>query len=125
MSVVLRPQPGVEPPAAPAVAGVELPPVVADPARRGLPRSRTLALFAAPLALLAVAYGVPVVLYTTFDLRNLPPPQPAAAAGDPDGAALFARHCAQCHGPRGDGHGTASPTWRTANSSPWPGTSGT
>jgi len=30
---------------------------------------------------------------------------PAAMAQDPDGASLFARYCASCHGPRGEGDG--------------------
>lgn len=102
MSAVLDPQPKGDRPVhlpPPAPAKPEAP---VAPAHTGLPRARLAALYAAPLAVLAVAYGTAVALYF-----GRPAEAPAvAAAGDPDGVRLYAQHCATCHGERGDGNGT-------------------
>ena len=62
-----------------------------------------IALFAAPAVLVAAAFSGGVYTFgqltdVTYDLR----------VDQPDGAKLYAANCAYCHGPRGEGNGTAA-----------------
>ncbi len=75
-------------------------------------------LFAAPFVMLAAAVGVGV--WATGLLPKDPAGpyggyldqynQAAAPAAPPDGSALYAHYCAQCHGINGDGNGTTALT---------------
>jgi len=88
-------------------------PSVASPSDR-MPNSRKWFLYSAPFvfAFLAIAAGYwgfkqlpqdPAIPYgANLTLMNM------AENANPDGAKLFALHCANCHGPRGDGNGVAA-----------------
>jgi mono/diheme cytochrome c family protein len=80
------------------------PPTATDvPPPDGLSRNRLRVLFAAPAVLFVLVWGVGAAVY--LGLRSDRPAPPVAA--NPDGAMLFARHCANCHGEKGDGNGLA------------------
>ncbi len=66
-----------------------------------LTRRRLLLLFAAPLMILAVAWGTPLALRSQLGSRK-----PETAAKPVDGTVVFQQNCAQCHGANGDGRGS-------------------
>lgn len=68
-----------------------------------LTKYRKLVLFAAPVLAAAWAWGSAVGLH--FMMTNESSPVAVAERGTPDGARLYAEHCARCHGERGDGRG--------------------
>lgn len=70
--------------------------------RTCLPRFHRTLLFIAPLVLAGLAWGVPLALYSGRAASK-----PVAASTEPDGVVLFRQHCAYCHGPNGDGRGSA------------------
>jgi mono/diheme cytochrome c family protein len=81
--------------------GVDLapPPVRANK----LPKARRVGLVAIPAAIAALAWGGAAAVHGELQ----PPAPPPAAEAEPDGVALYALHCAHCHGPNGDGDGRA------------------
>lgn len=75
-----------------------------------LPRWKRVALLGLPVALVLVAWVAPAAIM----LRPKAGPESAVEASQPPprGIALYARHCAHCHGDLGDGAGvTASNLW--------------
>ncbi|HET6574403.1 MAG TPA: cytochrome c [Fimbriiglobus sp.] len=68
-----------------------------------LTRRQKAVLIGTPVALVLATWVAPVA----FHRRPAAAPAPVAAAR-PDGAKLYAEHCARCHGERGDGVGTIS-----------------
>lgn len=68
-----------------------------------LTKYRRALLFVAPVLAVALSWGSAVGLH--FMLTNEPPVAAVADRGPPSGARLYSRHCAQCHGERGDGRG--------------------
>lgn len=63
-------------------------------------------LFAAPLLMLVAAWGGAIEIKGAMaEPRDISPP---VSDAEPDGPMLFARHCARCHGERGDGNGLTS-----------------
>jgi mono/diheme cytochrome c family protein len=72
------------------------------PAARRLPGWQTAIMLATPIALLIATWGVPAVIFLSPSA-----PGPPAPAGTPDGARLYAQHCASCHGESGNGSGVA------------------
>lgn len=72
------------------------------------------ALFAMPVFLVVGAWGVPATVALKFGPPEVAPAT-APQADPPNGAALFAQNCAQCHGPRGDGNGVANILPRARN----------
>jgi mono/diheme cytochrome c family protein len=72
---------------------------------RRLGPGHPLVLFGVLVLLTGVWFGVAAEIY-----REVGPAAPAVApAGPPDGYALYAQHCAQCHGTHGDGNVGISP----------------
>jgi mono/diheme cytochrome c family protein len=86
-------------------------PIPAAPARLG--PGRKAILFATPVVLAALAWGGAYLHLVSARAaearRTAAAPHPAA----PDGARLYAQHCAACHGARGDGVGATSPYLET------------
>lgn len=82
------------------VVDVAPPPVKAVP----LSKPRLAAVLAAPLAFAALAWGSAVAVHGQLKpTATAPAPTPVEV----DGAVVYARHCASCHGPNGDGDGVA------------------
>src|SRR5262245_37276536 len=69
---------------------------------RTLPKLRIALLLLAPIALLSLAWGTPLALRTHLG----PEAKPPASASTIDGAILYAKNCAYCHGATGDGKGS-------------------
>src|SRR5262249_50424264 len=94
------------PPATPPAADLTQTPAAATGAGGPTalrPWQKTL-LFSTPVLLVGLGWGAPVVVFRKY----APPaaaPEAERAAAEADGARLFAQHCAQCHGERGDGNG--------------------
>jgi mono/diheme cytochrome c family protein len=66
---------------------------------------RTIFLLALPLLALTYVYLAARSVLGAVEYQQ---PEPVALPlGEPDGAALFVRHCARCHGPEGHGGGIA------------------
>lgn len=61
-------------------------------------------IIAAPIAAIVLSWGTAVGVHSLIT-REVPPAE--AAAGPADGVALYAQHCAQCHGDRGDARGVS------------------
>src|SRR5262245_61200255 len=93
------------------------PPTVTDPAPAarpepaltpraagGLTTPQKVSLVVVPIVLAVLAWGGGLAFY---DRVGASPPAPAPAKGEPDGAKLFARYCAFCHGGQGKGAGRA------------------
>lgn len=80
-------------------------PVPADRVAR-LPWYKRFGLVLVPLILAGVVWGVPAG-YRDQIRENTNPPAVAVSPAPADGPRLFAQHCAQCHGARGDGRGVA------------------
>lgn len=59
-------------------------------------------LFLVPFLIPVAAWGAGTLYY-----RKVTKPKPVAAAPALDGETVYARHCAYCHGPNGDGNGVA------------------
>ncbi|HXD86585.1 MAG TPA: cytochrome c [Urbifossiella sp.] len=83
----------------------------AEPAKSyGLPMWQRVAIIGLPVALVLIAWVVPATALLNFQgepTAAVDPPQPP-----PSGSALYARHCAHCHGSQGDGAGsTAANLW--------------
>jgi mono/diheme cytochrome c family protein len=91
-------------------AGIE--PVV-EPAAATRPRLRAgnrAVLVVTPVALVAVAWGGSYLhLRAARSVEAARAVAATPADRPPDGAKLYAQHCASCHGERGDGAGTTSP----------------
>jgi mono/diheme cytochrome c family protein len=66
-----------------------------------LPAIRKAMLFAAPLLLIAVAYGTPWLIKPQFDSTIIP-----VATAEVSGERVYAANCAYCHGANGDGRGS-------------------
>jgi mono/diheme cytochrome c family protein len=70
---------------------------------------KTVALIALPVLLLFYVYLAARGVYLAYEHKKSEPPAAfVSAAGEPDGPALFAQHCARCHGPTGNGDGFMS-----------------
>jgi mono/diheme cytochrome c family protein len=70
------------------------------PTHSRLTKYRLLLLFAAPLVILAVAWGTPLALFSARKTATTTAVKPI------DGIAVFQQNCAQCHGADGDGRGS-------------------
>lgn len=68
-----------------------------------LSKGRRAGLVAIPIAIASLAWGGALAVYG--ELQPVPPP--ASVASNVDGPAVYARHCAYCHGANGDGNGLA------------------
>lgn len=91
--------------AVPAPPEVAAEPTPAAGNRPGLARWQKGVLIGTPVVLALAAWVAgPVLVFRATS----PAPAPAVAAA-PDGAKLYAQHCARCHGEKGDGAGTISP----------------
>jgi mono/diheme cytochrome c family protein len=95
----------------PGTVTVPAPPAAAEPVaaaddRPRMTRRQLAALVATPVALVLAGWGGAYLIY-----QRVRPAEPTAALDHrpPDGAKLFAQHCAACHGVRGDGAGATSP----------------
>src|SRR5262245_63220052 len=87
------------------------PPAPANPGSLYGSRRQWLVFLGLPVVLVVVTWVAPAVIFTRCGR-----PEPTARdAGPPDGAALFAQNCAQCHGARGDGNGVAHLNPRARN----------
>ncbi|HKB03238.1 MAG TPA: c-type cytochrome [Gemmataceae bacterium] len=79
-----------------------------EPPHRVGPR-KSIALIALPVLLLLYVYLAARGVYLTYEHKK---PEPAVVVvpegWEPDGPALFAQHCARCHGPTGNGGGVMS-----------------
>lgn len=98
MAEVLESKPEADVPVLPEVLVA-----VPVPLSPRLTRLRKIALFAAPVLAVVLSWGSAVGLHALMTGEV-----PAAAVvdrGPPSGARLYSRHCAQCHGERGDGRG--------------------
>ena len=100
MSEVLTSTPTTEPPVLPE----KLVPVPVPLSPR-LTKYRKITLFAAPVLAMVMSWGSAVGLH--YMMTNEAPVAVSAAGGPADGARVYARHCAQCHGERGDGRGVS------------------
>jgi mono/diheme cytochrome c family protein len=67
------------------------------------------AIFLISLPLLAALYVYTAARTVHGAIEYQPAEHVTLANGEPDGAALFVRNCARCHGPEGHGGGLASP----------------
>lgn len=67
-------------------------------------RTRRFFVWAAPLIFMGLAWGGGSILFQ--EIRS-EPAEVATQTTTHDGAALYAQHCAYCHGARGDGNGIA------------------
>jgi mono/diheme cytochrome c family protein len=83
--------------------------VVPESPTAGLSWWKVAVLIALPLALVAYVYLAAQGVHLALEYKKPAPPAPVVAEGwEPDGPALFAQHCARCHGPTGNGDGFAS-----------------
>ena len=103
MSAETAERPAVHTPETPSAPQQPTPPDA--PVPNGLTAIGKTALFSAPLLLAVVGWGGGKLFYdrTTAAATPASAPQP-----EPDGGALYAQHCATCHGVRGDGKGVAA-----------------
>ena len=78
---------------------------VAPPPLRSVPLSkvRRAGLLVIPVAIATLAWGGALVVHGELKPTESSPP----ASVEADGAAVYARHCAYCHGATGDGNGLA------------------
>jgi mono/diheme cytochrome c family protein len=81
----------------------------AGPASRRLGAGKKAVLVATPVALTVLAWGGAYLHYASARAAGAARAAAAPAHPVPDGAKLFARHCATCHGERGNGGGLLSP----------------
>jgi mono/diheme cytochrome c family protein len=75
-----------------------------EPAPFALRTGSRLALFAAPFVVIGGLWAAPGLM--VYDAVKPAPPAEVAKAA-PDGHKLFLQHCANCHGPTGEGNGPA------------------
>lgn len=73
------------------------------PPRPPLSRATLAVLFFAPMGFTVLAYGAALLVFDRLAVEQ----REAATAPAASGAALFAQHCASCHGITGDGRGVA------------------
>ncbi|MFO0804777.1 MAG: cytochrome c [Gemmataceae bacterium] len=90
--------------------GTEETPPAASAKPYGLPRWQRAAILSLPVALVLVAWVAPAAVVLREKAKPADPVSPHQLP--PDGIALYARHCASCHGEQGDGAGlTAYGLW--------------
>src|SRR5688500_18414481 len=83
--------------------------VAPEPPPRAVGPWKTALLIALPLLLLGYVFFAAYGVYSEFGYKKPAPPAAAIPAGwEPDGPALFAHHCARCHGATGNGDGFVS-----------------